>query len=157
MLATLFIILFLLELYVFMGLRSNFQGKALTIVMVIDVFMFLTTIAAFISMFSFYSRGLSVTIGWINILMGLSVAFTVTKLVYAIPLLLEDIYRVGNYIVQLFQSGGSHAFASRRKFVTTAGLALASIPLGTFLHGVFIGRYSFRVFREALSFDDLPE
>lgn len=157
MLATLFIILFLLEFYVFMGLRANFQGKVQIYVLIIDGLMFLTTLLAFISMFIFYNKGLSITIGWINVLMGLSVAFTVTKFVYIIPLLFEDIYRLGDYIVQLFRADKNQLFASRRAFISNTGLALASIPLSTFLHGVFIGRYNFRVFREKLAFKDLPE
>lgn len=45
----------------------------------------------------------------------------------------------------------------RRKFVQNIALGLAAIPFAGVLHGIWKGRYNYRVIKETLFFDDLPE
>lgn len=46
---------------------------------------------------------------------------------------------------------------SRRRFVSLLGLGIASIPFAGMLHGIFRGRYNYRVIKHTLFFDDLPQ
>jgi predicted MPP superfamily phosphohydrolase len=46
---------------------------------------------------------------------------------------------------------------ARRKFVAQIGFGLAAIPFFGLLHGIFIGKYNFRVIRQTVAFDDLPD
>lgn len=157
MLAILLIFLLVLETYVFFGLKSNFEGNIQTLVLGIDIFMLLITISAFVSVFVYYDKGLSITKGWINILLGLSITFVITKIIYVLPLLFEDVYRGGKFLIQYLSSSGEVDVESRRKFVSNSALIIASIPFSSFLYGVFVGRYNFKVFNQKLSFPDLPK
>ncbi len=158
MLAFLFIVFLVLEAYVFFGLRTSYSGTSGNWVLAISIVMFLVIIAAFISMGIFYKKGLSVTIWWINILLGLAVTFTVTKLVFALFLLGEDVYRLFDWIIQFFRKDSADVLMdSRRSFITNTGLVVASIPFASFIYGVFKGRYNFTVFKEELVFSDLPD
>lgn len=150
-----FIILLILEVYVFFGLRANYYDSARVIALSIDLLMFAVTVTSFVSMGVFYEKGLSVTIGWINLLLGLATTFTVAKMVYVLPLFLEDIYRIISWGIQLVTTENVE-FESRRKFINNIGLGIAAIPFTSFMYGVFIGRYNFRVFNTQLSFKDLP-
>lgn len=150
-----FIILLILEVYVFFGLRANYHDSARVIALSIDLLMFAVTVTSFVSMGVFYEKGLSVTIGWINLLLGLATTFTVAKMVYVLPLFLEDIYRIISWGIQLVTTENVE-FESRRKFINNIGLGIAALPFTSFMYGVFIGRYNFRVFNTQLSFKDLP-
>lgn len=46
---------------------------------------------------------------------------------------------------------------SRSKFITTTGLALASIPFGGLLYGMVTGRFQFRVLRQPMKLANLPK
>ena len=48
-------------------------------------------------------------------------------------------------------------FYSKKKFVSKIAIFFASLPLPFVLHGIFRGRYNYRVINYELEFDDLPE
>ncbi|MBI3511046.1 MAG: metallophosphoesterase [Bacteroidetes bacterium] len=90
------------------------------------------------------------------------VLFFIPKLVFVFFLLGEDVYRLLRSIVvyfrNLFLPGDKIAiYESRRKFVSTIGLAVAAIPFLGILHGMTIGKFNYRLRREKLFFPDLPE
>lgn len=152
----LLILWLLIEFYVFVGLKNTISPQLKSWVFLIDFVAILIVLAAIISVGMFYNGTLSKTIGWINILMGLTVTVVVTKIFYIVFLFSEDIYRVLNLVYQYF-SGREHVeMESRRKFVTNTALVVAAIPFSSFIYGVFKGRYNFKVMEETLSFDDLP-
>lgn len=71
----------------------------------------------------------------------------------------------GEDIVRFF-IGSYHKFAgtkqvyhvpSRRKFVSGVAIALAAIPFGALLYGMYQGKYNFKVLKHRLVFNDLPE
>jgi predicted MPP superfamily phosphohydrolase len=51
----------------------------------------------------------------------------------------------------------SQYIPSRRAFVSQVGLALAAIPLSSIVYGIWKGKYNYRVIRQVLHFDDLPD
>ncbi len=88
--------------------------------------------------------------------------FFVTMLVFILPLLLEDIYRGFTGLVRLLTASGNKTehkkhLPGRRKFISQAALILAAIPYTSFLYGIIKGKYDYRVHRQTLYFDDLPE
>lgn len=96
--------------------------------------------------------------------MNVFLTFFVTLLVFILPLLLEDIYRAFAALVRFFRRTESSSNISdsalrpgRRKFISQAALLLAGIPYASFLYGIIKGKYDYRLHREVLYFDDLPE
>lgn len=92
-------------------------------------------------------------------MMGSFVLLFVPKMIISAPLLLEDITRLLVGISgKLAGTNADDAFLpSRRKFVSQLALALAAIPFAGILHGIFKGRYNYRVIKKTIFFPDLPD
>lgn len=85
--------------------------------------------------------------------------FFVTLLVFIVPLLLEDLYRLLAAATRFFGSASKKEkplVPGRRKFISQAAILLAGIPYASFLYGIVKGKYDYRVHRSILYFDDLP-
>ena len=64
------------------------------------------------------------------------------------------------FIADQFNQGGSSDapfMHGRRKFISQLGLLVAAIPLSSILYGIYKGKYNFRVIKQTIFFDDLPE
>lgn len=80
------------------------------------------------------------------------------KILIAVIMFGEDIFRVGNGVVNHFIISNDSAFlASRRKFVSQVGLGLAAIPFLSLIYGMTIGKYNYKVIKQNIFFPDLPE
>ena len=90
---------------------------------------------------------------------GLMLLIYVPKIVVTLLLLGEDIFRAGAGIVNYFvyNSSGSEAIPSRRKFVSQIGLGLAAVPFLSLIYGIFEGKYNFKVIKQSVYFPDLPD
>ena len=66
----------------------------------------------------------------------------------------EDIIR---FLSVPFRLKQTQKIPSRRRFVSLLGLGIASIPFAGMLHGIFRGRYNYRVIKHTLYFADLPD
>jgi predicted MPP superfamily phosphohydrolase len=102
----------------------------------------------------------------INNFMGMMVLSYVPKLLIIILLFSEDLFRLVQgsivFLVDFFSQGNSGQeeasyIPGRRKFISQIGLALAAIPLGSILYGIYKGKYNFRVIRQTVFFEDLPD
>jgi len=153
----------LFELYTLHGVGTAFKGtgghKAALTVHVASIAI---TILAFITIFTVFRRGFIESSLIPNLLLGLAFTFFITKLVFAVFLLSEDVYRILKYgydqIAVLFTSPGSTVdFESRRKFISQLGLVVAALPFSSFLYGVVKGKYDFRVKNITLTYPDLPQ
>ena len=81
------------------------------------------------------------------------------KLFFTIILLLEDIVRLGRWLVSLVSNpapSGEGTPIPRSQFVSTIGLALASIPFVSMVYGVLIGAHDYRVRKVKIALKDLP-
>lgn len=94
-----------------------------------------------------------------KLMLGSFVLLFVPKLVVSAPLLAEDIVRFFVGLSGKFTGADTKdAFLpSRRKFVSQAALILAAIPFAGIIHGIWRGRYNYRVIKKTLFFGDLPE
>ena len=156
------LILISLELYVFRGIRSTFKGGwGLKVALGIELVSVIITISGLIGMFIYFSGGISSSNLFRNLLMGLTITFFITKIVFAFFLLGEDIYRIGrlgvDMVSSLFRSNGPEvSMESRRKFIGQLGLVVAAIPFASFLYGTLKGKYAYKTHRVTFEFPDLP-
>lgn len=87
-------------------------------------------------------------------------ALFVSKVVFVLVMLGEDIYRGIAGVFNRFSGGngvGENYLPERRKFISMIGLGLAALPFGAVLYGAFKGKYDYQVRKYELSFKDLPE
>ncbi|MCZ2339045.1 MAG: hypothetical protein LC127_12825, partial [Chitinophagales bacterium] len=68
-----------------------------------------------------------------------------SKLVIAVPLFLEDIFRFFEWIVGLFSHKESEQlFHSRRKFISITGIGLGSLPFAGLTYGILKGAHDYK-------------
>ncbi|HLG94163.1 MAG TPA: metallophosphoesterase [candidate division Zixibacteria bacterium] len=87
------------------------------------------------------------------------------KLAFALFLAVEDLYRIfrsgfvffAHRFANLKPGARPEIFETRRRFISQMGLLAASVPFASVLYGVTEGKYNFRVRKQTLYFDDLPE
>ena len=93
---------------------------------------------------------------YLGVLMGASILLAVPKLVAIIPLLIEDITRLGQF---LFRAATTQPITlpGRRTFISQIALGLAAIPFIGIIDGIWKGRYRYRVISHTLEFEDLPD
>ena len=90
--------------------------------------------------------------------MGLLLLLYVPKLLVTIILFGEDIIRFFIGLFGVITKSSSEGFLpERRKFVSQIALGIAAIPFASFLYGITIGKYNYKVIRQTLFFPDLPE
>jgi len=75
----------------------------------------------------------------------------VTKLVYIVVLFIEGV------ITLIFSAFTNEIITSNSEISSIIGLVVATIPLVAFIHGVTHGKYRYKVHKQDLFFDDLPE
>ena len=154
----------LLDWYVFNGLRTLVQDWTSQRLKNAVLWGFLTlsigtTLVFLIGMSSFRTaRGMTPFHEWV---LSLFLVFLVTKLVFSIILLLGDFgrifYGLGDRLINGGDSKDVPFFPARRKFISEIALVVAAVPFGGLLYGMFKGKYDYKVYRETLFFDDLPE
>ena len=89
---------------------------------------------------------------------GLLLLLYVPKLLLTIILFGEDIVRFFAGLFGVITKSGSEGFLpERRKFVSQIALGIAAIPFASFLYGITIGKYNYKVIRQTLFFPDLPD
>ncbi len=155
-----FSFLFLIELYVFFGLRNAIpSGWPYKLGLTLNLISIALVLVGFLRVYAVFDNGYSISDLTTNVLMGLTVTIYITKLVFALFLLFGDVVRlfetIGSWIGSL-NSGESMEIPSRRKFIAQAGLITAAIPFSAFLFGITKGKYRYKIRRETLVFDHLP-
>ncbi len=154
-----------LDMYTFFGLKSLFKSKRNRIIFSVAYWL----ISAFIY-YSFYRFHAAFTGGGFfsstesNIHLGIILTAIVSKLVFVLFLLPQDlgriVYGIGSFIVLLIKGKDfvdeQSIFPSRRRFLTLAATGLAAIPFSTMLYGITKGKYAYTVNKVKLAFADLP-
>lgn len=95
------------------------------------------------------------------VMTALLVLLLVPKLVFALFLLVEDIYRLfraGVVMVYSFTSESTpEYFEGRRAFISQVGALAAAVPFFSILYGIARGKYNYTVHNVTLKFPSLPE
>ncbi len=156
--------LLLIDYYVFLGVRTlttGLENRTRKIVHWIywgingSLFLWLGAIFLFIR----FDVGIPKSF---STFLGVWALFFVPKLLFAVFLLGEDIYRL---LRSLFAIGHNAIIkndpmplsTSRRKFISTLAAATAAVPFIGIIHGMAYGKFKYRVLRETLYYPDLPD
>lgn len=86
----------------------------------------------------------------------LFLVFILPKIFVVLFLLIDDIFRVGNYLVG-FAHSKENFFPERRKFLSLVGLGLGGVLSGLFIDGVAFGKYRHKVRKVKVKIANLPE
>lgn len=162
---TITLIYIFLDIYSFFGLKSLFKTKRNRIIFSVAYWL----MSAFIY-YSFYRFHAAFTGGGFfsstesNIHLGIILTAIVSKLVFVLFLLPQDLgrilYAIGSFISILIKGKDfeedKSIFPSRRRFLTLAATGLAAIPFSTMLYGITKGKYAYTVNKVKLAFSDLP-
>ena len=153
----------LLDWYVFSGLKTlaiGWQPRIRLIMLIAYLIVSVGVTLLFVLGFGSFStaKGMTPFHEWV---LSLFLTILVTKLVFIIVLFLGDIARFFTGIfTNVTKPAGQQTipyFPSRRKFVSEIAVLLAALPFAAFLYGMLRGKYDYKVHRETIYFDDLPE
>lgn len=97
----------------------------------------------------------------VNVVSGLALTLILTKLSFSAIIFAGDIYRMGhlaiyNISAYLNDSSYTSVMIDRNIHVAQLGLAVAAFPFLSFIHGITIGKYKYKIKRVNLIFPDLP-
>ncbi|MBU2940096.1 metallophosphoesterase [Lacinutrix sp. C3R15] len=149
------ILVVILELYTFSALRTLTKNK---IILVGFWVLFALVCVVFFYQMSLVGKGsrFSLNTGYA---IALVLTFVVPKLFVFAFLFMEDIVRFFQTLFNFSQQDISlkEAIPSRRKFISQLALGVAAIPFAGFVYGVIKGKYNFKVIKQQIVFDDLPE
>lgn len=151
----LFVFAVIVEWYSFQAVRTAFDNKWIQRIYLLFSFV---ALAYIIYSFTKFDRNTGQNANTLFTL-GLFLLIYIPKLVISIFLLGEDILRVFVGTYQHFtQSKHSEAFLpGRRRFLSTLALGVAAIPFASIIYGIFQGRYNYKVIKQQVFFDDLPD
>lgn len=153
-------VLFLIEFYAFQGFRlvtGSFSGDILKLSLNWSYWLITSALLLFVvyGMFTYRKTHVFPVVSKWSI--NLFISIFVTKLIFIVFLLSEDLYRLvfglGN---RVFSDVGDSFIPERRLFMSQMGLAVASVPFISFLYGITKGKYNYKVHQLELFFDDLP-
>ncbi|HEV2354041.1 MAG TPA: metallophosphoesterase, partial [Puia sp.] len=93
--------------------------------------------------------------------LSLFLAMLVAKLFFVVVLFVCDsgrvIYAIINRLIRRRRPAPRTFLPARRKFMVDTAILFAAVPFSTFLYGMIKGKYDYRIHRETLYFEDLPE
>jgi uncharacterized protein len=99
----------------------------------------------------------------LNLIQAFGVILFLGKFLIAIPLFVEDIFRLFDWVYRLLASNFNqnqdhvNVVVSRRKFISYSGLSLAFATISMMTYGIAKGAHQYRTRRVKLKFKDLPE
>ncbi|GGA79043.1 phosphoesterase [Flavobacterium palustre] len=148
------VLLLVVEIYAFQAVKTNVKDKWFLV-----TYGLLSLAVLVYIVYGFFSFDRSVGQTKFTLFtMGLMLVVYLPKMVLAVVLLLEDVFRIGAGVLNYFAENDNEDFLnSRRKFVSQIGLGLAAIPFFSLLYGVTIGKYNYKVFKQQIFFPDLPD
>jgi predicted MPP superfamily phosphohydrolase len=153
----LFGVILLIEFYAFQAFKTATKNKWVLIAYVITSFAVL--VYFFFTIFTF-DRSLGQTTKTLYGF-GLFLTFLIPKLVLAIMLLGEDVFRLGESVFKkfIFEDAAEKTkfLVARRQFLSRLALGVAALPFAAIIYGMVKGKYDFRIIQHTLYFDDLPE
>jgi len=154
----------LLDWYVFSGLKTftaDWHSQRLRQVVVYGYLLISVGVTAlFILGFGAFStaKGMMPFHEW---MLSLFLTFFVTKIFFVVILFLGDLGRffvgIYNTISKTRGQAGQSYFPERRKFISEIAILVAAFPFTGFFYAMFRGKYDFKVHRQTLYYDDLPD
>ena len=148
-------ILLLIEVYAYQAFKTIFKSKWVAIGYEIISLLIIIFVVYQITQFD-RSTGQNKTSLFTA---GLLLVTLLPKVVITLVLFGEDLFRLPMTIIHYFSHPKSFEghIPERRKFVSMIAMGLAAVPFVSLLYGIFVGKYDFRVIKQTVEFDDLPE
>ena len=147
----------IIDFYAFQAVKTIFRSKGVNIVYLI---LSVAVLGNFIYQIVSTDRTVGIHIK-MNLAIGLFLTLYIPKIVIMLVMFGEDIFRVPQAIFRYFTEGGnsesSGYLPSRRKFISQIAVGVSAIPFASFLYGMVIGKYNFKVLKYTLHFEDLPD
>lgn len=152
------LLLLLIEIYAFQVIRTLTRNPLIQIVYCL---LSIVVIGYAVYVFANYDRSVGPTKYTLRA-SGLLLVTLVPKLFLVIFMFGEDIIRVCiagyTYLTNTISQGNATQYLpDRRKFVSQIALGVAAIPFAGLIHGIFKGKYNYKVISHILYFEDLPE
>jgi hypothetical protein len=154
----------LLDAYVYGGLRTLASGwKSAWLRAVVQYGYLLVAVGLTVLLFAGFDsfshpEGMQPFHEWV---LSLFLALLVTKVFFAVILFLWDsgrvFYAIVDRLIRLRRQAGGPFLPSRRKFMVDTAILVAVVPFTAFMYAMLKGKYDYRLHRETLFFDDLPE
>jgi uncharacterized protein len=161
-----FSILFLIDLYVFKGVKTLFSTSSFPVRRSATWLYWLVN-AAFILCTIYAVASLSNSPKHIPFIMQFTIAafvlLYIPKLIFGVFLLGEDVYRllraagIGVYKLSASPAAPLEFFESRRKFVSQFATIVAGIPFISIIYGVAKGKYNYKIHTVEVAFENLPK
>ena len=150
------IALVLIEFYVFIGVRSVFITSGLKAFYVVYYLTVLMTLAGVFSMFLAFGKGIGETNLLSNTLFGITFTLIIIKLLIAGFLVIEDIYRIFRFLIEIVVSGGKAGLVARSGVLARSVLIFCSLLFALFIYGIVYGKYNYKVRNVTLYYAGLP-
>jgi len=150
----------LLDWYVYSGLKTFIKNQQSARVRRVVLWGYLlvsvgVTVAFIIGSFTFNMMPFH------EYLLSLFITFFITKIFFVVVLSLGDlgrfIYGLINSIVNYGEKRKAPFFPARRKFISELAILTAAFPFTSFIYGMIWGKYDFKIHRQTIYFDDLPQ
>lgn len=150
----LFTIIAIIEVYAFQAV------KTFTKVRWVQISYILISLAAVAFVFYGFSK-FDRTVGQTQLFMftiGVLLLVLVPKLLITFVMLLEDVLRLLIGTKNYFTNSSNDTFLpERRRFVSQVALGIAAVPFLSLIYGMTVGKYNYKVLKQTLFFDDLPD
>jgi predicted MPP superfamily phosphohydrolase len=150
----LLLIILIIEIYAFQAV------KTFTKVRWVQLSYILISVAAVAFVFYGFSK-FDRSVGQTPMFMmtiGVLLLVLVPKLLITFIMLLEDVLRLMIGTKNYFANYGNDTFLpERRRFVSQVALGIAAVPFLSLIYGMTVGKYNYKVLRQTLFFDDLPD
>jgi uncharacterized protein len=151
--------LLLIDWYVFQGVRTLTATLQSELVQtIIHAFYWLISVGIVLSLlYLLYSflPGRKLTLLF-NTIFNSFLALFLSKLIFALVLIAEDIYRLVAAIVSSYTISETAIFPDRSVIISSIAGIFAVIPFFSFMFGITRGKYHYQVHNKTLYFDDLP-
>lgn len=156
----------LVELYIFFNLRiviratrwpslywSLYVGSILFVIVALSTFL----VNLNQSSDSSFTPRTSLT----NLIIGLTFTLIVSKLILGAIFFLIDLSRGTTWLMDkllslINKNSPVISLEDRRGFLIKMGLGLAALPFASFIYGITVGKYNYKVKKVSLAFDNLP-
>ena len=152
------VVFLLIEIYAFQAFKTASKNGWFTkSYIIINSLIFINL---FYRIFNVYLKDLDYSDQYYNFLsIPFALFFTLFcfKLILISFLFFEDILRLIVSIYKFFFNPTESFLIDRRGFLSKIALLIASIPIPFVLHGIFKGRYNYKVYNYELDFEDLPK
>ncbi|NVK05178.1 MAG: metallophosphoesterase [Flavobacteriia bacterium] len=152
------LVLFGMDLYAYQSFKKVFSNRWIRILYwAISISGYIYMIYT-LTQFDRANQPRKVVNGFVTILM----IWYVPKFIVLAFLIGEDIWR-GIVALLRYKTAperralGEPILPGRRRFIHNIAIGLAAIPMVGVVHGIWKGKYNFRVIKKTIEFDDLPE